>query len=71
MTEYDDIIIVMDTVSIKNTNNIATNVTSTASINCQSKKVRHCYNLQTVLLVIILLLLIIIICHYYAKQKGT
>ena len=52
------------------TNTTATNVTSTASTNCRSKKVRDCYILHTVLLVIILLLIIIIICYYYAKQKA-
>ena len=57
--------IAMDNVSTKKT--IATNVTSTAAINCYSKKVRDCYNLHTILLAIILLLIIIIICYYYAK----
>ena len=46
-----------------------TNVTSTVSINCQSKKVRNYYILHTVLLAIILQLLIIIICYYCAKTK--
>ena len=69
MTECNEIIIPMDNVSTKKTNTIATNSTSTASINFHSKKVRDCYILHTVLLVIILLLIIIIIC-YYAKQKG-
>ena len=53
----DEIISVMDVVSTKMTNTIATNVMSTSSINCQSKKVRYktdCYILHTVLLVIIL-----------------
>ena len=62
----------MDIVSTKKPNNIATkraNVTSAASVNYHSKKVRDCYSLYTVLLVIILLLIIIIIC-YYTKQKG-
>ena len=36
--ECDENITVMDIVSTKMTNNIATNVTSTASINCLSKK---------------------------------
>ena len=48
----DEIISVMDTLLTKNTNTIATNVTSTASINCHSKKVRYktdCYILHTVL----------------------
>ena len=65
MTECDEIIIVMDNVSTKKT--IATNVTSTASINCHSIKVRDCYILHTVLLAIILLLIIIIFCCHYAK----
>ena len=58
--KYDEIITVVDIVSIKKTNTIATNVASTDSINCHSIKVRDCYILQTVLLVIILLLIIII-----------
>ena len=37
VTEFDEIIIVMDNVSTKKTNTIATNVTSIASINCHSK----------------------------------
>ena len=65
MTECDEIIIDKDNVPTKKT--IATNVTSTASINCHSKKVRDCYILHTVLL----LLIIIIICYHFAKQKGT
>ena len=60
----------MDTVAIKKTNTAATNVASTASINCHSKNVRDCYVLHTVLLVITLLMIIIIICYYYVKQKG-
>ena len=71
MTEYDEIVIVMGKLSTKKTITIATNVTSTASINYHSKKVRDCYILHIVLLVIILLCVIIIICYYYAKQKGT
>ena len=50
----------------KKTNNIATNV----SVNCQSKKVRDCYILHTVLLVTILLLIITIICYHYAKHRS-
>ena len=68
--ECDEVITVMDTVSTKMTNAIATNVTSNASINCHSKTVRDYYILHTVLLVIILLLIIIIISYYYAQQKG-
>ena len=43
MTECDEIIIVMDNSSLRNTNIIATNVMSTASINCHRKKLRDCY----------------------------
>ena len=66
----DEIITVMDIVSTKMTNTIARDITSTASINCHSKKVKDCYILHTVLLVIILILIIIIICYYCAKQNG-
>ena len=41
------IITVLDILSIKMTNTIATNVTSTASINCHCEKVRDCYILHT------------------------
>ena len=54
------------------TNTIATNATSTMSINCHNKKVRYkidCYILHTVLLVIILLLIITIICYPFAKHR--
>ena len=63
----------MDIASTKKPNNIATkktNVTSAASINYHSKKVRDCYIMHTVLLVIILLLIIFIICYLFTKQKG-
>ena len=51
---------VMNKVSTKKT--MEKNVTSTASINCHSIKVRdYCYILHTVLLSFILLLIIIII----------
>ena len=70
VTECDEIMFVVDIVSIKKTKTIATNVSSTASISCHSRKVRDCYILHTVLLMIILLLIIIVVC-YYAKQKGT
>ena len=66
MTNYDEIVIVMNNLS---TNTIATSVTSTASINWDNKKVRDCYILLTVL-AIILLLIITIISYHYAKQKG-
>ena len=51
------------------TNTIATNVTSTASINCHSKKVRDWYLLDTLLLVTILLLITTIIYYHCAKQR--
>ena len=63
MTECDEIIIVMDIVSTKKANTVAINVSSSATINCFSKKVS--------LLLIIVLLIIIIICYHYAKQKGA
>ena len=67
VAECDEIIIVMNIVSTKKT--IATNVMSTASINCHSIKVRDCYILHTALLAV-MLLLIITICYHYAKRKG-
>ena len=70
VTECDEIIIILDIVSTKKTNTIATNVTNTASINCHSKKVRHHYILHTVVLVIILPLMVIVICYYCSKQKD-
>ena len=54
----------------KKTNAIATNVTSTASINFHSKNLRDCNILRTVLLVITLLLIIAIIC-YHAERICT
>ena len=60
----------MDNVSTKKTNTIATNVTSTTSINWHSKKVRDCYILYRVLLAIVLILITTIIYYHYAKQKG-
>ena len=78
MTQCDELIIVIDNVSTEKTNTtattetnaIATDAKSTASINCLSKKVKDYYIFHTVLLVIILLL-IIFICYYYVKKKGT
>ena len=55
----------------KKTNTAATNVMSTASINCHSETVRDCYILHTVLLAVILLSINTIICYHHAKQKGT
>ena len=57
VTDFNEIIFVMDILSTKNANTIATNVTQTASINCHDEKVRDCYILHTVLLVTILLLI--------------
>ena len=68
VTECDEVIIVMDNLSTKNRNTIATNVTSTASTNWHSRKIRGCYILHTVFLLIILIL-IIVICYQYPKQK--
>ena len=70
VTKCDEVVIVMDFASTKKTNTIATNVTSTASINFQSKKLRGCYILHAVLSVIMLLFVSVII-YYYAKHKGT
>ena len=69
MIECIEIITVLDIVSHKKSNTIATNVASTATINCHSIKLRECYILYRVLLVIILLLIITITCYHYAKQK--
>ena len=64
MIKSDGIINLMDIVSAKKTNSIATNVTSNDLTNC------HCRNVRDTLLAIKLLLITIIICYYYAKQKG-
>ena len=71
MLECVEIINVMNIVSAKMANTIATNIVSTASLNCHSKKGRDCFILHTVLLLIILLSITIIVCYYYAKQKGV
>ena len=65
----DKIITVLDIVATKITDTTARNVTSTALINCHSKKVKDCYILHTVLFLIILLLIITIVCYHYPKQK--
>ena len=70
MIECVEITIVMDTIITKKTNTIATNVTSTVSINFRGEKVIDCYILQTVVLAIMLLLVINIVCYYFANQKG-
>ena len=49
VTKCDEIVIVMYIALTKMANTIATNVISTASINCHSKKVRDCYVLHAVL----------------------
>ena len=66
----DEVISVMDIVSTKKVNTIATNVTNTFSINWHSKKVRDCYILHRVVLAIILLLINTIICYHYAKRRS-
>ena len=63
MNECDGIVSFMDTVVLKKTNTIETNIASTDSINRHSKKVRDYYILHIVLLAIILLSINIII--YY------
>ena len=70
MNKCDEIVIAMDIASTKKTNTIATNVTSTASINCHSKKVRDCFILHTVFSDHITVDNYHFCC-YYAKQKGT
>ena len=67
VTKCDKIVVVMVIASTKNTNTIATIVTSTALINCHRRKVRDFYILHTVLLVIILLLIITIVCYQNKK----
>ena len=65
----DEIIYVMDIVSTKMTNTIATNVPT----NSDGEIVRYkmdCYILRIVLLVIILSLIITIICYHHAKLKN-
>ena len=57
VTKCDDIVIVMN------------NLSSTASMNCHCKKVRHWYILHTLLLAIMLKLILTIIWYHYAKQR--
>ena len=74
VNECDEIIIVINNVSTKKINTVPikkANITSTALINCDSKNVRDCYILHTVLLLIILLLIIFITCYRYSKQNVT
>ena len=70
VTRCDEIVIVMNNLSTKEIKTITTNVTSTASINCHSKKVKDCCILLRVLLEVILILITTIVCYHYAKQKG-
>ena len=72
MIECDKIITIMDYVSTKKKNVIATNFTSTTSINCHNKEVRDCYIIHSVLLVIMFLLIIVIFIFYsyYTGQIG-
>ena len=65
----DEIISVIDNVSIKMVNAIATNV----SINSDNKKVRckiDCYILHPVLLINLLLLIIACMYYHYAKHRS-
>ena len=65
----DEIISLLDIVSIKMINTIATNV----SINSNDKKVISkvdCYILHTLLLAIVLLLINSIICYHYASHRS-
>ena len=73
MIACNEVISVIDIVSTKKTNAIATNVTRIVSINCYSKKVRYNIDfciLHTALLMIILLLIITIICYHYVKHRS-
>ena len=66
---YDEIISIINIVSTKMTNAIATNV----SINYHNKKVRwkiDCYIFYSVLLAIMLPLITAIICYHYAKHRS-
>ena len=52
---------------------VSTNITSTASINSDCKKVKYnldCYILHTDLLLIRWLFIIASICYHYAKHKS-
>ena len=62
--------IVMNDISTKKTNTITTNVTTTALINCHSKKVRDCYILRTVLLIATTLLIAVSLCCYLIKYPA-
>ena len=47
MNKCNEIVIVMNKLTTKKTNNITANATSTASIDCHSKKVKDCYILHS------------------------
>ena len=69
MITCDETISVMDIVSTKITNTLATNV----SINSYDKKLRYnidYYILNAILVVIILPLIITIACYHYAKHRS-
>ena len=67
MTTCDEIVNVMNNLSTEKINIIATNATSTASINCHSKKVRDCYILHTVLIITIMCYCYVL---YIMQKKG-
>ena len=76
MTESDETITVMDIVSTKKA--IATNVMTTASINCHGMKVRDFYILHTLLLAIIITIdnyyYLLLLCktkRYYEKIENN
>ena len=69
MITCDETISVMDIVSTKITNTLATNV----SINSYDKKLRYnidYYILNAILVLIILPLIITIVCYHYAKHRS-
>ena len=69
VTECDKNLIVMDVVSTKKRNTIATNFRSTASTGFHSKNIRPCYVLHAVLLITIKLLIAVSICCYPIKYQ--
>ena len=60
----------MNDISRKKTNTITTNVTTTALINCHSKKVRDYYILHTVLLIATTSLIAVSLCCYLIKYPA-
>ena len=71
MIAYDEIMYIMDIISNNVTNTIATNATSSMSINYHDKKGRYKidYISLAFLLVIIVLFIITFICHYYINRS--